>query len=186
MSTTLEVLIFLLPGFVAAAIFFTLTSHPKPDTLERTILALIFTFIIQSIMQAVDSFTDIQLPESYSLGILALVAIVVGIIAAYCINHDLPHRILRIINITKENSYPSEWYSAFSQHEESYVVLYLYDGRSVYGWPTEWPSKPAEGHFRLEDAEWVDNGIDSNGIESVKSLLTESESHGKNTKSTPK
>ncbi len=104
----------------------------------------------------------------------ALFAIVLGIFAALCINHDWPHKLLRKLRITKENTYSSEWYSAFSQHERSYVVLHLYDGRRVYGWPTEWPSRPAEGHFHLEEAEWMEESkmnTNSKDRESVKSLL---------------
>jgi hypothetical protein len=36
---------FLLPGFVAAWIFYGLTSHPRRDHFERVIQALIFTAI---------------------------------------------------------------------------------------------------------------------------------------------
>ncbi len=43
----LAVVAFLLPGFITAWIFYGLTSHPKPSQFERTIQALIFTFIIQ-------------------------------------------------------------------------------------------------------------------------------------------
>ena len=170
-STLLEFLIFLLPGFVAVAIFYSLTSHPKPDSFERAILALIFTFIVQAIVQVLVSFKEPTQQNSYDLVLLALVAIVVGVIATYCYNHDWPHRFFRILNITREDSYPSEWYSAFSQYKDFYVVIHLYDGRRLYGWPTEWPSKPAEGHFHLEDAEWMNESADSKNTKSVKSLL---------------
>ena len=52
-SETVTVLTFLLPGFVAAAIFYSLTSHPKPSDLERVIQALIFTVIGQAIVTAI-------------------------------------------------------------------------------------------------------------------------------------
>ncbi len=178
-STLLELLLFLLPGFIAAAIFYSLISHSKPNSFERTILALIFTFIVQSIMPIVQAMVPSIAPtqqDTYgSLAWLAaLFAIVLGIFAAICINHDWPHRLFRILKITKENTYSSEWYSAFSQHERSYVVLHLYDGRRVYGWPTEWPSRPAEGHFHLEEAEWIEESkmnTNSKYRESVISLL---------------
>lgn len=175
-STLLELLLFLLPGFIAAAIFYSLISHSKPNSFERIILALIFTFIVQSIMPIVltmvPSIAPTQQDTYGSLAWLAaLLAIVLGLFAALCINHDWPHRLFRKLNITKENTYSSEWYSAFSQHERSYVVLHLYDGRRVYGWPTEWPSRPAEGHFHLEEAEWIEKSTNSKDRKSVKSLL---------------
>lgn len=37
-SDVIGVLKFLLPGFIAAAVFYSLTSHPKPDAFNRIIL----------------------------------------------------------------------------------------------------------------------------------------------------
>ena len=57
-SEVVGVLTFLLPGFVAAAIFYSLTSHPKPGAFDRVIQALIFTVIGQAIVAlllAIDS-----------------------------------------------------------------------------------------------------------------------------------
>ena len=48
-NNTIEVLNFLVPGFVAAAVYFGLTSAPKPNTFERLIQALIFTIIVQAL-----------------------------------------------------------------------------------------------------------------------------------------
>ena len=42
------VLTFLLPGFVAAAVFYSLTSHPKPDAFDRVVQALIFLITYQT------------------------------------------------------------------------------------------------------------------------------------------
>ena len=153
----IELFIFLLPGFVAASLFYLLTSHPKPNSFERTIQALIFTFIVQAIVWSIDKLFDGAIQErTFSVELSVSIAIIFGLIAAICVNYDILHRIFRYFKITKENSYSSEWYSAFSRRNGDYIVLHLYDGRSVFGWPTEWPSNPREGHFYLEEAEWVE------------------------------
>lgn len=36
-SEAMSILMFLLPGFLAAAIFYSLTSHPKPDAFGQVI-----------------------------------------------------------------------------------------------------------------------------------------------------
>ena len=59
------------------------------------------------------------------------------------------------MHLTKETSYPSEWYSAFSENPDCYVVLHLSGERRLYGWPEEWPSRPDEGHFRIAEGEWL-------------------------------
>ena len=42
-SEIVHVLVFLLPGFLTAAIFHSLTPHRKPEAFERVISALVFT-----------------------------------------------------------------------------------------------------------------------------------------------
>ena len=49
-NEVVEVLTFLLPGFVAATIFYPLTSHPKPSPFNSVVQALIFTMIVQAIV----------------------------------------------------------------------------------------------------------------------------------------
>ena len=71
------------------------------------------------------------------------------------LNRDTVHRLLRRIGVTRETSYPSERYSAFSRHCDCYVTLHLKGERHLYGWPEVWPSRPDEGHFRIAEAEWL-------------------------------
>ncbi|MDP9620179.1 hypothetical protein [Stenotrophomonas geniculata] len=54
-ATTL--LTYLLPGFLAAWVFYGLTSHPKPPQFERTVEALVFTFAVQALV----TFTEVVL-----------------------------------------------------------------------------------------------------------------------------
>ena len=42
-SEAVAVLIFLLPGFVAAAVFYALTSHPRPGEFARVVQALVLS-----------------------------------------------------------------------------------------------------------------------------------------------
>ncbi len=151
-------LAFLLPGFVAGAIYHALTSHPKPSAFERVIQALIFTAIIQAIVTPLPPsvrVTEVTLgvvswDPLWSLGTAAIVALLVVLI----VNHDLVHRPLRKLRVTRETSHSSEWYSAFA-HYHSHVVLHLAGQRRLYGWPDEWPTDPDRGHFRITQGEWL-------------------------------
>lgn len=170
-SDVVAVLIFLLPGFVAAAIFHSLTSHPKLNAFDRVVQALIFTVVGQAIV-ALFLAVDAQFKESLhgeqnlELAFSVFVAIVLGLFVSYVSNRDFVHRILRCVGITKETSYPSEWYSAFSRHHDCYVVLHLVGQRRIYGWPEEWPSRPDEGHFRIAEVEWLteDEPVPATGV----------------------
>ena len=160
-SETVSILMFLLPGFVAAAVFYWLTSHPKPSAFERIVQALIFTILVQAMVKILFIVMESMgwvpsLDEVGRLVFSSLVAISLGLLAVYALNKDIPHRYLRLIGVTRENSYPSEWYSAFDRHADRYLVLHLKGERRLYGWPTEWPSRPDEGHFLIEEVEWLD------------------------------
>lgn len=152
-SEAIGILMFLLPGFLAAAIFYSLTSHPKPDAFGQVIQALIFTVIVQATVQVMVAI----LPHTKNWKLVAsvLIAILFALIAVYFSNNDKIHSILRWFHVTKETSYPSEWYSAFSRHSDCYVVLHLKEERRLYGWPEEWPSDPGHGHFRIAEGEWL-------------------------------
>ena len=159
-SEVVGVLTFLLPGFVAAAIFYSLTSHPRPGAFDRVIQALIFTVIGQAIVALILSIDStvkesIQWVSNWEFILSVLVAIILGLAASYASNRDTVHGILRRLGVTRETSFPSEWYSAFSRHHGCYVVLHLKGQRRLYGWPEEWPSHPEEGHFRIAEAEWL-------------------------------
>ena len=152
-SEAIGILMFLLPGFLAAAIFYSLTSHPKPDAFGQIIQALIFTVIVQAAVQVMVAI----LPHTKNWKLVAsvLIAVISALIAVYFSNNDKIHSILRWFHVTKETSYPSEWYSAFSRHSDCYVVLHMKEGRRLYGWPEEWPSDPDHGHFRVAEGEWL-------------------------------
>lgn len=128
-SEIVSVLVFLLPGFVAAAVFYSLTSFPKPNEFGQVIQALVFTMVGQSITWVLRQPLDSG--ESWPIGLEATVAVLSAVVFALvvvCIsNNDLAHRILRRIRLTRENSYSSEWYSSFAQNSDSYVVLHLKD-----------------------------------------------------------
>lgn len=173
-SEVVGVLTFLLPGFVAAAIFHSLTSHPKPAAFDRVIQALIFTVIGQAIVAlllAIDSTVKeaVHGIRNWELILSVLVAVILGLVASYASNRDTIHGILRRFGVTRETSYPSEWYSAFSRHHGCYVVLHLTGQRRLYGWPEEWPSHPDEGHFRIVEAEWLteDERIAATGVSAI-------------------
>lgn len=158
-SEIVPILTFLLPGFVAGAVFLSLTSRPNPNAFGLIVQALIFTILGQSITDVIP--LDGQgWVEGWQTLVAVGVSVSVAVIVALALNHDLPHRLLRHsklgwFKITRETAYPSEWYSAFSHHTDCYVVLHLRGERRLYGWPEEWPSRPDNGHFRIAEPVWL-------------------------------
>ena len=158
-SEVINVLAFLLPGFVAAAIFYSLTSHPKPGAFERIIQALIFTAVIQAVVALLpDSLPspeiDIGADAPWDPVWPVAIAVIIAFIVVVIVNYDLAHSLLRRLRVTRETAYPSPWYSSFFRHN-GYVVLHMTGQRRLFGWAEEWPSDPAQGHFRITQAEWL-------------------------------
>ena len=159
-SEIVDVLKFLLPGFVSAAIFYSFTSHSKPSEFGLVVQALIFTIVGEAVIAALLLVDRFAWMKDQGVVLSVPVAVSLGLIAAYVSNNDTIHRFLRWLDITRETSYPSEWYSAFAQHPDCCVVLHLKGERRLYGWPEEWPSRPEEGHFRITEGEWLTDDED--------------------------
>jgi hypothetical protein len=152
----------LLPGFLAAGVFYTLTAHPKSSEFERLIQALIFTAILRVMTKTIMGFM-IALGKIVAFGIWTddielawsvVLAVPLGLFCAYLTNRDQFHKYMRSKGITTRTSYPSEWYGTFAR-EKRWVILHLADRRRLYGWPEEWPDQPDKGHFVLFEPEWL-------------------------------
>ena len=159
-SEIVAVITFLLPGFVAAAVFYSLTSHPKPGDLDKIIQALVFTMVGRAIGQGIELAASIFGRDSiwdarWDLAVSVAIAVTIAFFAAWIANTDWIYAILRKMGATKESSHPSEWYSAFVANKDCYVVLHLKGQRRIFGWPAEWPSKPDRGHFRITYGAWL-------------------------------
>lgn len=172
-----SVLQYLLPGFVSAWVFYALTAYPKPSQFERVVQAMIFTLftqgalvIVEFILTYIGKYRAIAIwTESSSLIWSIVIALFLGLLFSYFANNDKLHKILRNIGITHEDSFPSQWFKSFVK--PTYVVLNLKDGRRLYGWPSEWPSDPATGHFLIADPSWqLDDGQEKR-IVGVKNIL---------------
>jgi hypothetical protein len=153
----------LLPGFVAAWVFYSCTAHPKPSPFERVVQALIFmafvlpitallreaSYLVGQHLFVIGTWTP-EVNAGWSLPI----AIGLGLVFAICSNKDCFHKKLRDRGWTKRTAHPSEWFSAFNG-EERYVTLHLKDRRRIHGFPKQWPDQPTTGHFLLIGAEWL-------------------------------
>jgi hypothetical protein len=176
---TLSLLYFLLPGFLAASVFYSLTAHPKKDAFERVIQALIFTVVVKTVTIGVRKLWWMTWHPWYPNGVwtddMELVwsvtmAVGVGLVLAVVLNWDLVHRPLRRIRVTKRTSYPSEWYSAFHRFRRD-VILHLTGERRLKGWADEWPDQSDRGHFLIQEPVWLDEMAGAIPFTQVKRLV---------------
>lgn len=178
----IALLSYLLPGFLVAWLFYSLTSHQKPAQLERVIQALIFTLLVNGFV-LIERESFLLIGKQSSLGVWSkdsellcsiFTAIALGLISAFLTNTDLLHKWLRAKQISKQSSHPSEWCTAFSM-KTTYVALELKDGRRLYGWPKIWPSSFEKGHLYITEPSWIhgDEPLELSGNEGVLVPVTD-------------
>ncbi|MGE0361454.1 MAG: DUF6338 family protein [Vicinamibacterales bacterium] len=176
-KAVIDVLTYLLPGFIAAAVFYSLTPSARPIPFERVVQALMFTMLVQVgvvVVQAVTGFASAYIhlglwTENTRLVWSVVLAGVLGLCLGWMQNSDGVHSVLRKTGATCQTSFPSEWYGAFSRNK-GYVVLHLKGERRLYGWPEEWPSVPGQGQFVMANAEWLD-GLERIPLSGVRRVM---------------
>lgn len=189
-SSDILVLIYaLLPGFIAAWLFYGLTAHPRLSPFERTVQALVFTGIVRVIVLAFQE-VILLLGNVFCIGtwtdnvffiVSILWAVIIGACFSLFANKDWCHRWLRqskwfgrFGGVTRRTSYPSEWFSVFDQ-EPRHVVLHLSGNRRLHGWPFAWPDHPDSGHFVMMEPKWLlDDGTDI-PLDTVQKMLVPAE-----------
>jgi hypothetical protein len=178
-TDVIQILQYLLPGFVATWVFYGLTTYEKATPFERVVEALIFlvpvqvgVFLLEFLSRhfaALESWSpNVRFTASFVL------AIAVGLLFAICANRDFPHEWLRQLSWTRRTSYSSEWYSAFHQQIFPFwVVLHLKGDaeRRLYGAAEEFPDQADSGHFILQRAEWLDAENNSTPLDNVEKIL---------------
>ena len=157
---------YLIPGFLTAWIFYSLTAFKRPDTFGQIVQALVFTFIIHGAVAGIGKLLLwIGTKTETALGIwdkdaitiwTGVTAVAVGLLSCYLANTDKLHTFLRTMGFSNQTSFPCEWYSAFSKHKR-FVVLNLLDQRRIYGWPLEWPTEPTMGQFVIHEPSWLND-----------------------------
>ncbi len=190
-SEVVSIVIYLLPGFVTAWIFYGLTAHRKDSPFERVVQALIFTVIIQAavvvlqwVFQVIGSIANVFGPSTEQADLVwsVMLAVIMGVVFSWCANNNFPHSwlcewrlprwtFLPKWQLTSRTSFPSEWFSALHR-EKRWIVLHLKDGRRLYGWPYEWPDHSDTGHFAMDQPMWLlDDGTTVRLPEVVKTLV---------------
>lgn len=194
-SEVVSIVYYLMPGFVAAWVFYGLTPHPRSSPFERAVQALIFTVLVQAAtvlirgvllwVGGIGEYLSLgQWNENTALVWSVLVALTVGFLFAWCANKDFPHSWLRSeepakrtrfawlrrLQFTTRTSFPSEWFSAFHR-ERRWVILNLSGERRLFGWPEEWPDSPDAGYFVIARPEWLLNDGNAAPLHRVEKML---------------
>ncbi len=164
----LSVFVVLMPGFVTTIILNTLVVRPKHDSLRFLVEALVFSFLIYSVVAisstgelvSVVSIEDGDTtryradPNTKALLIATASSVLLALVLAFALTHDVHMRFLRTIGITRRTSRHTTWLDVFSE-QDRYVVVHLDDGKRVRGWPQYYSDTPEEGLLYLHHPAWI-------------------------------
>lgn len=165
----LNILLLLLPGFMAGQIFYSLFKANNVSASKRILDALLFSFVIYMIIslfvtweplayvkevsgQLNYMFTKNNVIICLSLAAIILVPISVG----FLYFSDLLHTVLRKLNITTKTSRTNTWNDAFLT-QDRYVIVTLKDERRIRGYPIMFSTDPEEGFLYLYNPAWVND-----------------------------
>ena len=169
-----------MPGFLTAWVVYGLTTYTKPPQFERVVQALIYSFIVGAAVALLELLLvfagkTIQLgvwSKSSELVASTAIALLLGLLLSYYMRNDGFFKLARRLSLTTRTPFPSEWYGAFAV-KPRYLVLHLSGGRRISGYPSEWPTEPTVGHFRLTDAAWLDDENVETPLHGDESILIE-------------
>jgi Family of unknown function (DUF6338) len=164
------ILVVLLPGFLCARLEQRLTVRRDQGELGQVVDALLNSFLIYVIFAAFTRSFPVSLTSRTTepgvtryfietnllgLGLLALIALVLGVATSFAANNDIFGRLFRWMNVSRRSWRESIWSDVFHNFGEA-VQVELADGRVVMGWLKYFSDQPAEARLFLERAAWVD------------------------------
>lgn len=169
----LQILIFLIPGFISAIILDALVVRMEKKELGKIIEALIFSMIIYTIYSSISGKSPISLSkleetttliyDSKSFLWLALFSLFIPLILSFFITNDLHMKLARSLRITMKTARAYVWLDVFSDIDK-HIIINFENGRRIYGWPMYHSSKPENPYIYLFNPAWIqeDEFVDLN------------------------
>ena len=162
----LPVFAFLLPGFVSTGIASMLMVRKPVQPVSRLVEALIFTTLnlvaFTVLRRLVKHVTHLKIDSHnfFSAGNLTLAflcALAIGLGWAWEANNQRAFELLRKLGFTRRSTKPNLWLDVFDDEDPMWVVVYLKDGRRVYGYLKRCSDNAEERALYLTEATWLDD-----------------------------
>lgn len=164
----LNILMFLLPGFLCMAVLGILTPSIKRDNLQKIVNALIFSLLIYAIYAVIYQSPPVSLVketvgqqiqysfnfQKKSIGLLVLISLLIPVLISYFIKYDLHMWVLRKLKVTDRTSRTNVWFDIFTD-KKTYIIINFEDGRRLYGWPEYYSDNPENKSLFLCQAAWI-------------------------------
>jgi len=160
----LQVLIFLIPGFIAAKILGVFIVTDEKKEFEKIIEAIVFSLIIYTIYSIIpgkspialnqDKETITYLYNGISFLKLLLLSLFIPILMGWCVTNDCHMKFARFLRISRKTSRNSVWFDVFCD-KKAHIIINFEDGRRIYGWPQYYSNTPKEPYIFLYNPAWI-------------------------------
>lgn len=165
----IQILIFLIPGFISATILNQLIVREKKKEFSRIVEALIFSMLIYTVYSIVSGISPVSLnkvKESVTLSYdknsflwLSLLSICLPLVLSALVTNDLHMRLARKLWITRRTARTSVWFDVFCD-KRKHIIINFANGRRIYGWPTYYSNDPRKPCVFLSRPAWIVEGED--------------------------
>lgn len=173
----LQILLFLIPGFISIAIFNACVYRKKQKPFDQIVFAATFCMFDYTVYISIFNKTPVSLTvnnsqviynyEVISFWILIGVSVVTPLLFAFCVHNDFPLRVLRRLGITRNTLRDSVWLDVFL-NKQRHIIINFKNGRRIYGWPMHYSNNPKSSYIYLYKPSWISDGkfidLDIDGI----------------------
>lgn len=195
----LQVVAFLIPGFLASTVLDMLVVRREKKELARFFEAMIFSLVVYALfgLSGLDAPVHLEqlTPPSaqgvsetrlhyHGSGILLLLGLSIALAAglAVAIRHELYMQLARLCRISDRMAEPTVWQKVLRRPRGA-IVVHFRDGRSLAGYPHLYSDTPEEGCLYLVRAKWIVSGkyfpvsgdgillTPASGIQSIEFLM---------------
>ncbi|TEB05868.1 hypothetical protein Psch_02910 [Pelotomaculum schinkii] len=160
LNNVLQIIVFLLPGFLTTLVRDALVVNRPKDSMERIteslsyslILNILFNFVFSSsIFPVIYTDNTLQITSNMMLLYLVFLSILLGLFISLVINYDILYNLLRYLKITKKSSRISVWYDVFVSNPKKWLRVTLNDGTVLIGWADYYSDDPNNNEMFLAD-----------------------------------
>ena len=160
----LQILIFLIPGFISATILNALVVRKAKKELGIIIEALILSMLIYTIYSLISGVSPVTLNQieesivysydSKSFVWLGVLSLGIPVILSLFITNDLHMKLARFLRISRRTARSSVWFDVFYDIRK-HIIINLKDGRRIYGWPQYYSNDPESPYIFLFKPCWI-------------------------------
>ena len=160
----LQILIFLIPGFISATILNVLIVRKEKREFGKIVEALIFSMVIYTIYSFVSGRSPISLNQvkesitysydSKSFLWLGLFSIGIPAVLGFLVTNDWHMKLARVLRVSRKTARSSVWFDVFCDMKR-HIIINFENGRRLYGWPMYYSNYPDSPYIFLFKPAWV-------------------------------